>query len=222
MLYHKIQTLFKRTEKGELIVGDWTHPVFGYLSDLSWRCTEKINGTNIRIEIDPISEAIRPIGKAEVSFGGRTDAAHLPARLVEWLQNKFLTPEMLETLKKKFPDGATLHGEGFGAGIRKGGGNYQDFQSFILFDVRVGDWWLEWENVIDVAQTLGIPQVPIVSLGTLDDAIRQVRDGVTSIFGNFLAEGLVCTPVVPLFTRSGDRVITKIKTRDFDRAVEKE
>ncbi len=222
MLYPKIQTLFKRTAKGELILGDWTDPTFEYLAGLPWRCTEKINGTNIRVTIDPISEAIRSIGQPVVSFGGRTENAQLSAKLVGWLTAKFLSEEMQETLAKKFPSGAILFGEGFGAGIAKGGGNYQDFQSFILFDVRVGDWWLQWSDVIDVAETLGIPHVPVVGTSTLDQAISAARDGIESKFGLFPAEGIVAEPVVPLFNRQGDRVITKIKARDFERAVEKE
>ncbi len=222
MLYHKIHTLFKRTEKGELIIGDWTDPAFEYLADLQWRCTEKINGTNIRVTIDPISEAIRSTGQAEVKFGGRTENAQLSAKLVEWLAAKFLHARMMEQLRIKFPDGATLYGEGFGAGIQKGGGNYQDFQSFILFDVRVGDWWLLHEDVVDVAQTLDLDMVAVMAETTLHEAIELVRKGPKSRFGNFLAEGMVAQPIVPLFTRSGDRVITKLKTVDFERAVEKE
>ncbi len=222
MLYHKIQTMFKRTQTGELINYAWTDPVFKYLAVLDWRCTEKIDGTNIRVTIDPISEAIRSIGQPEVSFGGRTDNAQLPAKLVDWLTAKFLSEGMQEALIKKFPDGGILYGEGFGAGIQKGGGKYQDIQSFVLFDVRVGDWWLRPADVLDVAQTLELDIVPLVGHHSLFKAIELVRDGLGSFYGDFQAEGLVATPVVPLFTRSGDRVITKLKTRDFLRVVEKE
>ena len=90
MLYHKIQTVFKRTAKGELISYDWTDPVFEYLAGLDWHCTEKINGTNIRVTIDPITENIRSIGQAEVRFDGRTDNASLPANLVNWMVDKFI------------------------------------------------------------------------------------------------------------------------------------
>ncbi len=217
MLYPKIQTLFKRTEKGELILGDWTDPTFKYLAGLPWRCTEKINGTNIRIIISPLKDK-----SPWVYFGGRTENAQLSAKLVDWLTAKFRSDEMLETLNKKFPDGGTLFGEGFGAGIQKGGGNYQDFQSFILFDVRVGDWWLQWQDVMNVAETLEIPHVPVVGVSTLSQAISVVEDGLESEFGSFSAEGIVAEPVVPLLNRKGDRVIAKIKTRDFERAVEKE
>jgi len=40
--------------------------------------------------------------------------------------------------------------------------------------------------------------------------------GVKSKFGTFFAEGVVGTPSVPLFTRSGERIIIKIKAKDFN------
>jgi hypothetical protein len=221
MLYHKIQSMYKRNPDGKMEMGVWTHPAFAFLANLAWRCTEKIDGTNIRIIVRPGCD-----GKGGppvlVRYGGRTETAQLPAKLVQWLNEKFQTPEMHERLVKKFPDGGILYGEGFGAGIQKGGGNYQGLQSFILFDVRVGDWWLEWPNVIDVADTLSLPHVPIVGFQTLRESIIQVQNGIQSFFGPFPAEGIVAEPVVPMFSRNGERVIVKIKTRDFERAVGKE
>lgn len=220
MYYPKIQTMFKRTEDSKLLIGNWTTSAFAYLADLQWRCTEKINGANIRIIIKPGLDGGGgpPI---LVKFGGKTDSAQLHAKLVEWLQDKFLTLQMKKTLYDKFPDGAILFGEGFGAGISKGGGNYQDIQSFILFDVRVGDWWLEWPNVIDVAKTLGLQHVPLVGHFNLAGIVKVVERGIGSSFGDFEAEGLVAEPVVPLFARNGDRVITKLKTSDFLRIAKK-
>ena len=51
-----------------------------------------------------------------------------------------------------FPDAndVTVYGEGYGAKIQSGGMYRQD-QAVIVFDVRVGPWWLSDENVADVA-----------------------------------------------------------------------
>jgi len=223
MLYPKIQTLFKRTEKSELILGDWTEPYFEYLAGNLWRLTEKIDGTNIRVEISPVEEKTegQDTSWVRVRFDGRTDNAALPAPLVNWLVEKFLSDRTKSTLKEKFPDGATLFGEGYGAGIGKGG-KYSPHQSFILFDVRVGDWWLQHHDVLDVAQTLELDMVPVVGETTLFDAIDLVRQGMKSRFGSFEAEGIVAQPVLPLCARDGSRIITKLKTRDFQKVVEKE
>lgn len=41
------------------------------------------------------------------------------------------------------------------------------------------------------------------------------RKGFNSIWGDFIAEGIVARPAVELKTRNGHRIITKIKHKDF-------
>lgn len=53
MEYQKIQTLFKRDEKNVIIPTELTLPEFGYLKDCKWEATEKIDGTNMRVELTP-------------------------------------------------------------------------------------------------------------------------------------------------------------------------
>ncbi len=50
--------------------------------------------------------------------------------------------------------------------------------------------------------------------GTLQDAINIIQNKFNSEFGDFLAEGIVLRPKITLFSRKGDRIITKIKHRD--------
>ena len=218
MLYHKIPSLYKRTEKGELLQGQWSDPVFEYLANCRWHLLEKIDGTNIRVIIGQASENVDP--PTQVEFGGRTEKAQLPAPLVRHLQEKFHHSDVLRQLAEKFPDGAVLFGEGCGKGIQKAGKLYGEEQRFVLFDVNIGGWWLEWRNVVEIATSLDLPLVPEVDalrLHTLHEAESLVRRGFRSAFGDFEAEGVVATPEVPLFTRGGKRVITKLKTRDWNR-----
>ena len=112
-------------------------------------------------------------------------------------------------------NGVCLYGEGYGAKIQKGGGNYRPDQDFVLFDVLVDEWWLQRENVEDIATKLGIEVVPIIGEGTLHDMVDQTRGRFDSAWGPFLAEGIVARPVTELKTRSGHRLITKIKCKDF-------
>jgi len=115
-----------------------------------------------------------------------------------------------------FQDGeAVLYGEGYGAKIQKNGGNYRQDQDFILFDVRCGDWWLKRSDVEDVAEKLGIDVVPMIGQGTLFDAVNFAKQRFKSKWGDFEAEGIVARPAVELKTRGGQRLIAKIKCRDF-------
>ena len=121
-----------------------------------------------------------------------------------------------DSIAKVFPDSsACLYGEGYGARIQKGGGNYRPTADFVLFDVTVGDWWLKHDDVIDVSDKLSIDVVPIIGIGTLKEMVQYTRQGFKSQWGDFQAEGIVARPSVEMFTRSGHRIITKVKCKDF-------
>ena len=204
--YHKIQTVFKRdpaTNNKTLLEGEYSLPEFEYLKDNEWVLTEKVDGTNIRIMFDGES----------ITFGGKTDNAQIPAPLIARLQETFLP--QLGMFKKNFPDGVCLYGEGYGAKIQKGGGNYRPDQDFVLFDVLIGDWWLHRRDVETIAVNHEIKAVPLCRFGTLADMIRDVKTGFNSKWGDFQAEGYVARPSMELKTRSGQRIITKLKCKDF-------
>lgn len=205
--YHKIQTVFKRDPDNNyktLLLGEYSAPEFEYLKDNQWVGTEKVDGTNIRVMFS---------GEGHLEFRGKTDRAQLPGPLVERLQERFCP--QIKTFKVFFPNGVCLYGEGYGAKIQKGGGNYRQDQDFVLFDVKVGEWWLQREDVKDVAGVFGLDIVPVVRSGTLDDLVELVRTGFNSDWGDFLAEGIVARPAVELKARNGGRIITKIKHKDF-------
>jgi len=207
--YPKIQTMFKRDMEagGKLLRGQWTMPEFRYLADNAWEFTEKVDGTNIRICIDLLGRAI---------FKGRTDAAQIPAQLSCRLIELFHAEEKRARLQNMFPEGgACLYGEGYGANIQKGGGNYRKDQDFVLFDVKVGDWWLKRSDVEEVAQLLDLDVVPVIGHGTLYEAASWAKSGIHSQWGPFLAEGIIAKTPLGLMTRGGHRLITKIKTCDF-------
>lgn len=113
------------------------------------------------------------------------------------------------------PTDAILFGEGYGPGIQKCGGLYRADKAFILFDVLVGKWWLDWESVNDVARKLGIETVPYLGLKTLDQIVEMVRTPFASQLGTAMAEGIVARPIETLFNKRMERIIIKLKTKDF-------
>jgi hypothetical protein len=204
--YQKIPGPFKREVDGpnrnKIIDGQWSSPELECLEGASWLWTEKVDGTNIRIFWDG----------HKVTYGGRTDNAQIPAKLIAVLDT-LVTEELFEQQFGGTP--ATLYGEGYGAGIQKGG-IYRTDMSFVLFDVRVGDWWLLRRDVEDVAKGMGLDAVPVFGTGSIPWAINLVRRGIQSYWNsNVTAEGLVGTTVVGLRDRSGARLIVKVKTKDF-------
>ena len=87
---------------------------------------------------------------------------------------------------------------------------------FILFDVKIGNWWLKREDVEDIGNKLQIHTVPIRGEGSIKDAIEFVKGSCNSAWGDFQAEGLVLKPEIDLFARNGKRIITKLKCKDFE------
>jgi RNA ligase len=201
--YTKIHTAFKRDERNVIIPGDWTLPEFRYLADKTWVWTEKVDGTNIRLHWNG----------SKVTVGGRTDTAQVPARLVAAL-GPLSDPELWRGI---FPDAddVTVYGEGYGAKIQSGGMYRQD-QGLIVFDVLVGRWWLEDVNVADVAGKLGLDVVPEMGTLTLEGAWEAVKAGdLESRWPGARIEGLVGRPAVSLFSRKGERIVTKLKLKDW-------
>lgn len=210
--YHKIETLYVRDEKTHRLQQPLVlkNRVYGLVNP--WVFTEKIDGTNIR--------CIFQHGK--VTFAGKTDNAQIHADLVRWLYEHVTA----DGFRAAFPtqpeaNAVILYGEGYGAGIQKGGGDYSPEKRLILFDVLVRDekdhgWWLSDENVRNVGSKMGLDVVPLIGEMSLADATEMVRAGITSRIGvGKQAEGLVGRPAEALFDKKGHRLIVKLKTKDF-------
>lgn len=205
--YHKIHSVFKRDNRGRFILGDFSRPELEYLLDNEWDWTEKVDGTNIRMGLADVG------GDLDFWIGGRNRGSEVPKHIAEIYNRK----TMLNKLLKKFDHPITLYGEGYGPKIQKIGKLYRNDHSFVLFDVKIGQWWLSRENVEEIGKSLGLDVVPIIFRGTLREAIARVIPGIQSTWGDFQSEGLIGKPVIPLFSRDGKRVVIKVKTADFDR-----
>ena len=205
--YHSITNLYKRDKTGKHLTSDFAHPAYEYLMDCEWVFTEKIDGTNIRVIWDGENMEIR----------GRTDNASRHPLLERAIESVFDAG----ALAVKFGNTpATLYGEGYGTKVQNGG-KYRADQGFILFDCLIGGYWLERENLEDISASLGCEIVPIVHRGTLSDGVRIVKADLFSEVAHEMsgaiveAEGLVGKPAVTLFDRQGNRIMVKVKGRDY-------
>ena len=167
----------------------------------------KIDGTNIGVVWDGHT----------VHFQGRTERAQLPSKLVAYLTDTFSSNAAQELFEQKFGEmSVILFGEGYGAGIQNGG-LYREDQTFILFDVYLieQDLWLKRDAIEDIAQCFNIEAVPVIMVGTLPEAVEFVKTRPSSTIGNAKMEGLVCKPLEEVRDRMGNRVVVKIKCKDF-------
>lgn len=107
--YHKIETLFERDGK-TFVVNPAVLKASVLATIREWDVTEKIDGTNIRVMLS---------AQGDVTFGGRTDAAQIPADLVQYLMRTFTVDALKAALwLNDEPVEAVLCGEGYGPGIQ--------------------------------------------------------------------------------------------------------
>jgi ATP-dependent RNA circularization protein (DNA/RNA ligase family) len=215
----KIQTLFSRDEKFKVDTSRFRIPEFGLIK--RWLITEKIDGTNIRVFLEP---------EGKVRFGGRTDRAQIPVTLLDVLRGMFTVEKMVDVFNDENDESGEyppviLYGEGYGPKIQKGGKYRSDHPSFRLFDVRVGDWWLNWDDVEDIAHNLDIETVPVLyrDYSSLPTCYAELEDIIPfSIIASFenerndvQAEGIVARTNPLLCRRNGERLMWKLKFKDF-------
>jgi len=263
--YPRIENLYVRAADGKsLDVGVLRRDTTQLIT--RWLATEKIDGTNIRVSLEPeYGEEFLIAGEPSimtprvwgVRFYGRTNRAQMPDFIQEYLEATFTLENMslLWRGQKQCPDckgwgliavaavgpvggnifdvrcacvepyPITLYGEAYGARIQRGGGDYRrdgDI-SFRLFDVLVAEkHWLNWENIVSIAQRVGVKTVPLLDYGqaTTDTIVAMVRAGFKSevAFAEGtprLAEGIVARTDPYLFDNNGRRVVFKTKTKDY-------
>lgn len=216
MRYPKIDTLWKRDKdnKFQIMEGHYSKDEFEAID--RWLVTEKIDGTSVR--------ALLLYNK--VTIGGRNHIEGDP---------KFgMEKELVKHVKEIFNDDVILNhfpnvvmtffGEGYGANIQKGGGLYRKDVGFILFDVVVHgedyEWWLKRDDVVDIAEKLGIPVVPELGVWTKDRIQRfiQNKEVCTSIVSKEpkLMEGIIATSYPLMLFRNGKPIKFKLKVKDYE------
>lgn len=179
---------------------EWSLPEFAYLADNAWTGTEKIDGTNIRIYHGG-------------QFEGRTDNAQIPAFLLpvlEGVRNKLRESEL--------PPSTVLYGEGYGQKIQSGGHYIPDGNAFCLFDVSICGNFQTRESVIGIADQLSLSVAPEIGVYTLTEWVRLISSGQfkeSILHQGARNEGVVLRPLVELENRCGNRIITKLKFKDF-------
>jgi hypothetical protein len=214
--YPKIETLYNRDPENmrHVIPGELRKDEFGLLD--RWLVTEKVDGTNMRVQL-----TTGITGEPVVRFGGRTSRAQIPALILDYMTAAFPVEAVAAAFEPETT--AVLFGEGYGARIQKSGGLYRGNVSFRLFDVAViGEriWWLNWNDVVDIAAKLGVATVPVLAehLSTAD-AIKLVESPSTVAHQDggdgLVQEGIVARADPLLLMRDGKRMVWKLKASDL-------
>lgn len=210
--YPKIDTVFVRNKDDlkHVHLDQIRRPEFELIPN--WIFTEKIDGTNIRIVIQP---------NGTILFGGRTNNSQIPPNLLSYLVQTFT----LDTLRKGLHEQdvpIVLFGEGYGPDVQGGGDYRNNHPSFRLFDINIGGLWLAPDQLSDIATDMGIPEAPTLAIGSISTAFgllshRSVvadRDGGKGR----QVEGVVARTQYGLLNRLGQRIMWKLKFSDIPEA----
>ncbi len=205
--YPKIPALYKRdpADPKKILYGEFKDPTVKYLMWSEWIFTEKVDGTNMRI-----------VWNGEnVTIKGRNEKSQVPDSLVDFM-SYYESNEFVRKLQSWFgPTPATIYGEGYGAKIQKGGGDYiPDDVSFIAFDVLLGQrYWMSYSEVYDLTTSLNILMVPVNGICVLVNKVAEMKNNEIQVsqLRSTPAEGLVGQPRAQLLNASGKLIRVKLK-----------
>ena len=118
-------------------------------------------------------------------------------------------------------DKCIIYGEAYGGKQQKMSATYGPALKFIVFDVQVGESWLNMPNAEDVATYCGLEFVHYVKIPTelaaidaemMADSVQAVRNGMGT---GHMREGVVLRPLIELTKNNGKRIIVKHKREEF-------
>jgi hypothetical protein len=114
-----------------------------------------------------------------------------------------------------------IYGEFFGKKIQAGGNYDKDKNRFSIFDICVQGWWVPIDILNEYAKKLGLDIAPYIGQMTIEEAEKMVMKGFKTRVPDvsnpdYLEEGIVARPIVPIKDPRGRRIIVKIKTCDYN------
>ena len=199
----------------------------------------EIIGTGQKAFIDKIIDRIRPtlaqlFPTSSAKFGPKMNDKNLPV-MYEFDVAEGYRPN--ESIDKPMHAGVYIveyeevpvyiYGEFYGKKIQAGGNYDKDNNRFSIFDICVQGWYVPIDMLNDYAKKLDLDVAPYIGQLTIDTAEAMVRKGFKTRVPNasnpdYLEEGIVARPVIPIKDPRGKRIIVKIKTcdyRDLDNAI---
>ena len=180
--------------------------------------TEKVHGTSAHVAWNPDQKQI-------VYFSGGASAENFRALFDEAFEERFM--KLVDQNGKDIE--VVVFGEAYGGKMQGMRLTYGNELRFIVFEVRIGCYWLSFDKVREIAKDLGLEVVPGKVLPATEEALTEYRNSPSEVavmrgcqdnadrFGNKppLREGIVLRPLVEMRTNDNSRVIAKYKNPCF-------
>lgn len=218
MTYHHIdaptiqdEEYKKEFKKYKLVIPDdsqgnaYRSSLLEYLADSPWVYTRKIDGANLRVQWNG----------EQALWNGKSDKFQCSADLTDYMNRTFLE----EIFEEKFGRDkvVTLFGEHMGPKVQ---GNELGLErdEFVLYDANVNGTWLSGESIVEIAEYFNIRTVYDFMPNEVKPT-RSLRELIIDCAGGAFSEweGIVATPLIEMRDQAGNRVIVKIKNRDYQR-----
>lgn len=166
---------------------------------------EKVHGTSANTSFD---------GDKIVTFFSGGEKHEVFIKLFD--ENK-----LLKIFQELFNVPVVIYGEAYGGKCQGMSETYGPDLKFVVFDVKVGNVWLDVPNAEEVTKKLGLEFVPYVKIKTTLKAIDKERDLYSyvairrGIEEPKLREGIVLRPLIEVRKNNDERVICKHKREEF-------
>jgi len=171
----------------------------------------KIHGTSAHVAFTcPLGEP--ESGKLRFFSGGENQANFMTC---------FDQNDLLVKFQEIGHEKVVVYGEAYGGRQQGMSATYGKKTCFIVFDVKVGDTWLNVPNAENMAIKLGLEFVPYDKVPATVEALNAERDRPCRVairrgMGNEkMAEGIVIRPLIEVVNSRGSRIIAKHKRPEF-------
>ena len=231
--YPKILSLWNRDEKFKVVPGSLNKKLEGLKNIKRFLLSEKYHGSNLAAVITPDKQVF--LRKRSAIIAQYNTTFTLKDEKPEHSWNYFDKPNNIKQyidcvknvnfnrILKYFEDSKsliTIFGEGVGKKMQKEGSTYTTDSDFIVFDVKCGNSFFDWRDIIDFCKETGLRQVnwenfkgDILKFDWKKELIKRNKKR--------FFEGFVVRSEPPMLNQFGMRMLFKIKMEDFKTEAEK-
>jgi len=206
--FPKIYTIFDRDKKFKAIEGVINPELIGIENIKGFVVSEKIHGTNCGIILTPEKEILI---RNRNNIVKDDDENHHYFEAIKDID--------IQKIKDYFKDSKsliTIFGEVCGKGINERGETYSDKPIFRLFDIKCGNNFFDWDNLIEFSKFTGIKMVKWFKFEGKDILdytywLNLLKEANKTKY----IEGYVVRSRPALLNKFSTRMIFKIKLKDY-------
>ena len=196
VLYNpKTKTLFRRDDNFKVMTDHFTDDRYRQVTD--WLVTEKMDGMSVILSTND-------------GFHGRSPRTQFQGKTLAFMEQAMHS--VAYRFFQKDIENVDVYAELVGPQVQGNPHNLTELQLFV-FDVRIGDYWLDWHNVKDVAEKAGLQTVEVKGRWTMPHIIADVK--ARKAHGDGYFEGYVARTDPYLYDNQGNRIVWKLKGTDF-------